>query len=266
MLYFLLVASIIPALCLSLEVLGISGPSVILNGSMPLVVLDCDYEVAEKDRPGLVVKWFHNRAPYPVYQWIPHNRPQDLGFLRGQIDLDYSVDDLWYKKHRALAIRNPKSDYTGEYTCWISTFKSEAFKRKTLIIYSPVTDLSIRWSQPSTGRLLVTCNAGGVYPEPEVLIVKTTTVPEHSLDRRQVLDGVSVQTIKFAQQGFYNVSAQVELQESSLSGANDFECVLSIPGTEYRVAESITYYADSTISHVICTQLLVTCMTLLKLL
>ncbi|CAL4141144.1 unnamed protein product [Meganyctiphanes norvegica] len=262
----LVLTSILPGLCWSLEVLGISGPGVILNGSMPLVVLDCDYEVAANDRSSLVVKWFHNRAPYPVYQWIPHSHPQDLGFLKGRVQLDYVVDDLWYKKHRALAIRNPTTDDTGEYTCWISTFESEAFKRKTLIIYSPVTDLSIRWSRPRVGRLLVKCNAGGVYPEPEVLIIKTGAAPGHSTLRRQVLDGVSKQTVKFAEQGFFNVSAQVEMHESELSGENVFECVLSIPGTEYRVAEHITYYAGSPLNHVISVQLVVACLTVLKML
>lgn len=43
------------------------------------VVLDCDYTLEESLVEGLVVKWFFNEKPLPIYQWIPNKKPQELG-------------------------------------------------------------------------------------------------------------------------------------------------------------------------------------------
>jgi hypothetical protein len=43
-------------------------------------VLDCEYTLApEEEGAGLVVKWFFNSQPAPVYQWIPGKKPQVKG-------------------------------------------------------------------------------------------------------------------------------------------------------------------------------------------
>ncbi|EEB11936.1 hypothetical protein Phum_PHUM145910 [Pediculus humanus corporis] len=56
-------------------------PNVVENGSKSAVVLDCDYSINNSET-GLVVKWFLNDGDTPVYQWIPPQRPQDLGKLK----------------------------------------------------------------------------------------------------------------------------------------------------------------------------------------
>lgn len=43
------------------------------------VVLDCDYTLEESLVEGLVVKWFFNEKPSPIYQWIPNKKPQESG-------------------------------------------------------------------------------------------------------------------------------------------------------------------------------------------
>lgn len=43
------------------------------------VVLDCDYTLEESSVDGLVVKWFFNEKPGPIYQWIPKHKPQESG-------------------------------------------------------------------------------------------------------------------------------------------------------------------------------------------
>lgn len=43
------------------------------------VVLDCDYTLDGTVDAGLVVKWYFNQRPTPIYQWIPSRRPQDFG-------------------------------------------------------------------------------------------------------------------------------------------------------------------------------------------
>lgn len=67
-------------------------PDVVLNGTEQPVILDCDYVL---DMPattsGLVVKWFFNNHPAPVYQWIFNKKPQDLGVLKGKVNLNYKA-------------------------------------------------------------------------------------------------------------------------------------------------------------------------------
>ena len=60
---------------------------------------------------------------------------QAFGILRGRIDLQHEVSQEENHKHRALAIINPTTDLTGEYTCWVSTFDTEDYRRKTVTIY-----------------------------------------------------------------------------------------------------------------------------------
>lgn len=68
---------------------------------------------------------------------------QDLGILKGRLNLEYKVSEDQYSMHRALAILNPTTELTGEYTCWVSSFESEAFKRKTLIVYGKCWKMSL---------------------------------------------------------------------------------------------------------------------------
>jgi len=77
------------------------------------VTLDCDYTVEEEEKVGLVVKWTLNKKP--VYQWIPNQRPQDLGVLRGKLNLTYKADEDPYKMYRALKIMRPSVELTGKY-------------------------------------------------------------------------------------------------------------------------------------------------------
>ena len=65
-----------PAGSRGFEVSSIEGPSVVVNGSMSQLVLDCKYDLTDYDKTGLVIKWYFQRKPYPVYQWIPTNKPQ----------------------------------------------------------------------------------------------------------------------------------------------------------------------------------------------
>ncbi|XP_042866613.1 uncharacterized protein LOC122249566 isoform X2 [Penaeus japonicus] len=220
----------------TLEILDIKGPSVVVNGSIPLLVLDCDYDLTEYDRSGLVVKWYYNRQPFPVYQWIPNNGPQDLGLLKGRLDLNHQVSEDEFMKHRALAIVNPTSELTGEYTCWISSFESEAFKRKKIIIYSPAVDMSMTYSKPNEESVIVTCRAGGIFPAPDI------TISRSSSTSRNLIEDAKVDTKFLAEQRSYNVSIELEVLDYELESETMFECVLSIPETNYEVREEILYF------------------------
>ncbi|XP_071453952.1 uncharacterized protein [Hetaerina americana] len=80
-------------------------PTVVRNGSESGATLDCEFWVSRDAEAGLVVKWFLNNGPAPVYQWIPGNGksdggksgssggngggPQGLGPLKGKLDLGF---------------------------------------------------------------------------------------------------------------------------------------------------------------------------------
>lgn len=61
----------------AVKITKLAVPEVIRSGRP--VVLDCDYTLEEAVDEGLVVKWYFNQTPTPIYQWIPNRRPQDFG-------------------------------------------------------------------------------------------------------------------------------------------------------------------------------------------
>ncbi|GLH12075.1 Uncharacterized protein GBIM_16831 [Gryllus bimaculatus] len=112
-------------------------PPVVRNGSSS-AVLDCEYSLRSDELrtdSGLVVKWYFNNGPSPVYQWIAGGRPQDLGVLRGRLDLLYRASDNNAMKHRALYIVNPTTDLSGDYKCHVSTFADEDFMTKKMVVF-----------------------------------------------------------------------------------------------------------------------------------
>lgn len=221
-----------------LEVSAIEGPSVVVNGSMTQLVLDCKYDLTDYDKTGLVIKWYFQRKPYPVYQWIPTNKPQDLGILKGRLNLDYEVSPDEYSKHRALAILNPTTELTGEYTCWISSFENEDFKRKMLTVYAPPSDMTLTYTKPREESVLVTCRAGGVFPAPNIAIFRSSSPSV----RRDVIEGAKVESQFLPERGYYNISIELEAFDLELDAENMFECVLTIPDTEFEMREEILYF------------------------
>ena len=109
-------------------------PDVVQNGTESEVVLDCEYSV-ESNTTGLVVKWYFNNNPSPVYQWIPTNKPQDFGVLKGRLNLEYRATEDESTMYRALQILNPTTELSGQYKCTVSTFFEEDSKNKTMTIF-----------------------------------------------------------------------------------------------------------------------------------
>lgn len=114
-------------------------PASVRNGTTAGALLDCEYTLRPdetRDESGLVVKWFFDNGPAPVYQWIPsQGKPQDLGILKGKLKLDYRASNHKATMHRALYIVNPTTDLSGEYKCSVSTFQDEDFMIKKMIVF-----------------------------------------------------------------------------------------------------------------------------------
>ncbi|XP_063885394.1 uncharacterized protein LOC135113750 [Scylla paramamosain] len=209
-----------------------------MNGSQSQLVLDCKYDFTDEyEKNGLVVKWYFKRKPFPVYQWIPPNKPQVLGILKGRLNLDYEVSADEFSKHRALAIVNPTTELSGEYTCWISTFDSEHVERKMLTIYAPPSEMTLTYYKPRMDTVAVTCRAGGVYPAPDIVIFRSSPSV-----RKNVIEGAKMERRVVPGRGFYNISIELEAFDYDLDAENMFECVLTIPGTEFKMQKEILYF------------------------
>lgn len=110
----------------------VSVPLAVRNNSKNPVILDCDYSLRPDDQE-LVVKWLLNDDI--IYQWIPPQPPQSLGFLKDRIDVTFKILDDPQKAYRAVKILNPLTDIQGEYKCFVSTFEDEDFSFKKLVVF-----------------------------------------------------------------------------------------------------------------------------------
>ncbi|CAG4945170.1 unnamed protein product [Parnassius apollo] len=118
----------------AVKIVKIVVPEIIQYGVQDAVILDCDYTYGN-NTSGLVVKWFFRNKARPVYQWIVSQKPQDMGILRGRVDLAYRASSDPLKMHRALRIVKPNTDISGDYTCVVSTFMEEDSRTKQMIVF-----------------------------------------------------------------------------------------------------------------------------------
>jgi len=114
----------------------------VLNGTEH-VVLDCVYTVKPDATRGLVVTWYFNNSPSPMYQWISGQPPRTIGPLKSRIRLGYeaTADDDALAKYRALYISRPTIELTGYYKCVVSTYTDEDFMIKEMTVYGERTIL-----------------------------------------------------------------------------------------------------------------------------
>ncbi|XP_071449924.1 uncharacterized protein [Hetaerina americana] len=269
----------------ALKMLGLKVPGLVRNGTEEKVVLDCVYDLggtsANDTAGGLVVKWFFGGDPAPVYQWIPRRRPQDLGVLRGRLDLSQKATDDENTMHRALVIRRPTVELSGRYTCLVSTFTEEKSVSEIMVVFVPEKALMMSQSKPGRGDAVrVSCRAEGVYPEPNITLSLLRHQPGASLNHLRggegeatpaddddaeddddesievdlatllPLEGVTVQTRR-TETGVFDAEAWVDVPDRFLAeGAADaapvtFHCLLAIPNSEYTRRKSIVYYPGS---------------------
>lgn len=134
-----------------LQIVEMRVPLVVEDGSASSVVLDCDYSLRSPEkRSELVVQWYFQNGSSPVYQWIPGKRPQDLGILKGRLNLDYRASNDPFKRHRALEILQPTFELSGVYRCKVATVEEEAIMAKTMIVYSKLTCAWLLWMKRIT--------------------------------------------------------------------------------------------------------------------
>lgn len=103
------------------------------------LILDCEYEI-DPDESMFVLKWLFNGKT--IYQWIPPERPP-FGFtaMGRQINRTFTVNENPMHKHRALALVRPLKNFTGEYTCSVSTFQSLDMRTARMVMIGKFTVL-----------------------------------------------------------------------------------------------------------------------------
>ncbi|XP_046675847.1 uncharacterized protein LOC124364416 isoform X3 [Homalodisca vitripennis] len=213
-----------------LKIKEIKVPDVVLNGTKP-VVLDCDYVL--DDPSGLVVKWFFNNHPAPVYQWIFKQKPQVLGVLKGKINLNYRATNEDSTMYRAIEIITPTMDLSGEYKCLVSTFDKEVSKSKKMVVYVPEKTLEVTQDKPKEDRVNITCEAEGVYPEPNMTI--TALESKHT-------GFIQVTTRKQNNSSLFDIKGTLSVDDVELSSPTTFVCELSIPDANYSNRRELVYF------------------------
>ncbi|TRY71882.1 hypothetical protein TCAL_08439 [Tigriopus californicus] len=146
----------------------IQVPSMVLNGTLPYVILDCQYGLNQTEKDGLVLKWALNGRT--IYQWIPPTQPQGLGALRGKINLDYDVSPNPFQRHRALYLYSPTTEMTGDYTCKVSTLQNEVTLSKKMVVYEPPKLVKFTHQRNILQQVNLTCMVDHAYPEPSLRI------------------------------------------------------------------------------------------------
>ncbi|XP_045035765.1 uncharacterized protein LOC116936524 isoform X1 [Daphnia magna] len=217
-----------------LQIVEMRVPAVVEDGSATSVILDCDYVLRSADKKSeLVVQWYFQNGSSPVYQWIPGKRPQDLGVLKGRLNLDYRASNDPHKRHRALEILKPTYELSGVYRCKVATVEEEAVAARTMIIYTPARNLEIWHQKMSFDAVNVTCRVEGISPRPRLQLYRG--------DRPGLeMDGMPAEVVN--RRGLYDVTLYRVVHDRSLRQETIFECVLSIPATQYQIARRLIYY------------------------
>ena len=121
------------------HITDLKGPTVIKSGDE--LMIDCDFDYLQEEESQLDLKWYFNRSPIPVYQWVPsmNKGPQVIGDLfKNSLDLEYEAHNDTFKKHRALRIINTDHRFSGTYQCKVSSFVDEDFMQKEILVYGKI--------------------------------------------------------------------------------------------------------------------------------
>ncbi|CAG4956446.1 unnamed protein product [Parnassius apollo] len=153
----------------AVKIVKIVVPEIIQYGVQDAVILDCDYTYGN-NTSGLVVKWFFRNKARPVYQWIVSQKPQDMGILRGRVDLAYRASSDPLKMYRALRIVKPNTDVSGDYTCVVSTFMEEDSRTKQMIVFVPESNFRLIKNKTDDDTVNVICAADGAFPAPNLTL------------------------------------------------------------------------------------------------
>ncbi|XP_075748079.1 uncharacterized protein LOC119172873 [Rhipicephalus microplus] len=236
--------------CCAVTIRRLIVPRWVRNGTETPAVLDCEYVYNENDLK-LVVKWFFNDGPEPVYQWIPEMRLREaFGVLQGRLDDTFSVNSRdVYSQYRAIRILRPTWELSGKYTCMVTSLAGQDVRHQDMTIFVPAKSFSFNYSSPTPGSpyqsrsqtaenaLRLLCVARGTYPRPELNLYLIKGAKRRSADEA----GFRTFTTTTVEEGLFDVVLHADMPDSQLSSIADlFECVLEIPHSNYAMTRSMS--------------------------
>jgi len=206
----------------SLSLNDVSGPSSHPAGQD--LTLDCDFSYQEAESDQLVLTWYFNDSPIPIYQWVP---ALDLGpqviheMFKESLDLTYLSHDDKLKKHSSLRITNPDRRFSGNYKCRVSTFLEEVSEQKEINIYIPPTDVSLTREGAN-----ISCQVQSVFPLPSVLLVWTSQSIVFSSDKIEVVSNLHDPSL-------FDVSVAATIEEADIAPQDMMTCEVNIVNTDF---------------------------------
>ena len=213
---------------------SLTVPSLVQNGTVPHIILDCPYSLKPGERDGMVLKWYLNSRTVPIYQWIPPSHPQGLGAMRGRIDLDFEISSDPYTRHRALYIYNPTVEMSGEYTCKVSTLENEVSVTSRMVVYTPPRRMLVQHQRTSSNSVNLTCYVDHAFPRPTVALY-------HGHDHNRLrLKGVR-EVVERYPDGAWQTLVYIVLDDASLQIENLFHCEMVLPHTNFKLSRSTIY-------------------------
>ncbi|XP_050293207.1 uncharacterized protein LOC126733836 [Anthonomus grandis grandis] len=205
----------------------------IASQAKPPVILDCDYSLENPGKDeGLVVKWFFNERMYPVYQWIPDAKPQELGILKGRLDLSYKASTDRLKMYRALKIEKLGPELEGNYTCTVSTFLSEDSKSGGMLVFIPEKSLELKYPplwEGTDNNSKIVCYVENIYPRPRLrLFLNESEIENATMNYLELTSGL------------YNVELVAAVK--NLTDGTSILCELNVDMANYTIRKEAIYY------------------------
>nr|XP_037279136.1 uncharacterized protein LOC119172208 [Rhipicephalus microplus] len=236
------------------QIVRLSVPTWVENGTEDSVLLDCEYAYTERDDSQLVVKWFLNDDPKPIYQWIPELETRHVSQrLKGRLNTDFTVTANHFTKFRALNLLRPTTELSGRYSCHVTSHSSQDQKSQLMTVYARPKHFVFNYSRAAEeSATTFVCEATGAFPLPTLSLYQLDEGSSASLPRRHAL--APTQRVTPRQDGSYvtRVSSQVPDEQFSRSGRHLFVCLLSIPGTDFKKQRLIEFYPEYYIDSADC--------------
>ncbi|XP_069169337.1 uncharacterized protein [Procambarus clarkii] len=232
---FLGLTSIVMGAAEGVSIVRLWVPEVV-EANTSAVVLDCDYQVDEWERPGLVVKWYVDKI-HLVYQWIPPLQPQALGVLSGRVNTTYEASRDPWAVHRALYIPNPDPTLSGQYSCTVSTFEDEDTRTAHLLVWKRAGYVDLMYWRPSEHLVNITCSAEGAAPRPEFTLF--TRDPNGTREEVPVRGGSGHRRDGLWWAEAWGLIVWAETEPDTIIG-----CTLTLPGTPHMENRKKIYHPN----------------------
>ncbi|RWS16486.1 uncharacterized protein B4U79_02322 [Dinothrombium tinctorium] len=259
----------LPLTVYAIKIIELSGPHSVINGTEN-VTLTCEYSYDEKADSGYVIKWLvlcdqlFNNDPAHISQWIQKEQSEpkctDGYRLCPLITVNNAFDET---PASSITLIKATTSLNGKYTCSLASLNGFSSSSHNLTIYgnyfcinanlitvnqclflaSPTTEPAKEFSfQALRENNQIDCTAVGLFPMPTIELYQTPPKTESKTGKKERINLSDSAKVEYTQSesGQYTVKISYYVNDTSLDEklATHFECVISIPGTNYTESDS----------------------------